>query len=94
MIFDVIGWVIIGVVAGFYAARTVGQESYTGRGPGGDLILALVGSVIGGLLARFLSLAGAVTGDAFVWPSLIFAALGAIVALSLARATSDQEVRR
>ncbi len=94
MIFDLIGWVIIGVVAGFYAARTVGQESYTGRGPGGDLILALIGSIVGGLIARFLSLAGAVTGDAFVWPSLIFAALGAMIALGLARATSGQEVRR
>ena len=94
MILEVVGGVSVGVVAGFYAARTVGQESYTGRGPGGDLIFAVVGSIVGGLIARFLSLAGAVTGDAFVWPSLIFAALGAIVALSLARATSDQEARR
>jgi uncharacterized membrane protein YeaQ/YmgE (transglycosylase-associated protein family) len=94
MLFDVIGWVIIGVVAGFYAARTVGQESYTGRGPGSDLIVALVGAILGGLNARLLSLGGPVTGDAFVWPSLIFAALGTLIALSFARATSSQEARR
>jgi uncharacterized membrane protein YeaQ/YmgE (transglycosylase-associated protein family) len=85
MLFDVIGWVIIGVVAGLYAGRAIGQESYTGRGPGGDLAYSVVGAVVGGLIARFLSLGGPVTSEAFVWPSLIFAALGTIIALALAK---------
>ncbi|HST05656.1 MAG TPA: hypothetical protein VLQ48_13095 [Chloroflexia bacterium] len=86
MIFDMVGWVIIGVVAGLYAGKTIGQESYTGRGPGGDLAYAVIGAVAGGLIARFLSLGGPVTGDAFVWPSLIFAGLGTVIALAFAKA--------
>ena len=88
MLFDVIGWVIIGLVAGWYASKLVGQSSYTGQGPQGDFGFALLGAIGGGIVARILSLGGPAAGNVFTWPSLIFAAIGTVIALSLVRAMS------
>jgi uncharacterized membrane protein YeaQ/YmgE (transglycosylase-associated protein family) len=93
LVLDVVGWVIIGLLAGWYANRLVEQASYTGYGPQGDFGFALVGSLAGGTIARILSVGGPAAGNTFMWQSLILAAIGAAIALGLARATSRQPAR-
>jgi uncharacterized membrane protein YeaQ/YmgE (transglycosylase-associated protein family) len=88
VVIDVIGWVVIGLLAGWYASKLVGQTSYTGYGPQGDFGFALLGSLAGGIVARILGVGGPAAGNTFTWLSLIVAAIGAIVALGLARASS------
>jgi uncharacterized membrane protein YeaQ/YmgE (transglycosylase-associated protein family) len=93
VVIDVIGWVLIGLIAGWNARRLVGQSSYTGYGPQGDFGFALLGAIVGGIFARILGIGGPAAGNTFIWLSLILAAIGTIIALSIARATSRQPAR-
>ncbi len=93
MVVDVVCWVIIGVLIGWNAPRLVEQSSYTGRGPQGDFGFALLGALLGGIFARLLGVGGHAAGDNFTWLTLIVAAIGATIALGLARATAKQTAR-
>ncbi len=70
-----ISWIILGLIAGFIGSKIVNR---TGEGVFLDIILGVVGAVIGGYL---FNLAGAqgVTG-LNIW-SLVVAVIGAIVVL-------------
>ena len=92
MVLDVIGWVAIGLLAGWFANRVVEQSSYTGYGPQGDFGFALLGAIIGGVIARILGVGGPAAGNTFTWLSLILAAIGTLIALGLARATAKRTV--
>jgi uncharacterized membrane protein YeaQ/YmgE (transglycosylase-associated protein family) len=85
-------WVVIGLLVGWNARRLVEQASYTGYGPQGDFGFALLGALIGGIIGRLLSLGGPVASNSFVWLSWILAAIGAIIALGIAGATSRRTV--
>lgn len=93
MVLDVLGWAIVGLLAGLYASRMMGQSSYTGYGPTGDLGFGFLGALIGGVVARLLSLGGPAAGNTFTWQSLLLAAVSAFIFLGLARATSKQAAR-
>ena len=45
------GWIIIGVVGGFFAGRVMRR---TGYGPGLDVVLGVVGAVIGAMVGRWI----------------------------------------
>ncbi len=75
MIWVIIGWIILGVVAGFIASKIVNRS---GEGFVGDLILGIIGAVVGGFLFNQFGLRGA--GDVS-WYSLFVAVIGAVIVL-------------
>ena len=70
-----IAWIVLGVVAGFIASKIVNKQ---GEGFIVDLILGIIGSVVGGFL---FSMVGVQTTGGFNVYSLIVAVIGAIVVL-------------
>jgi uncharacterized membrane protein YeaQ/YmgE (transglycosylase-associated protein family) len=72
-----IAWIILGLIAGFIASKIVNKA---GEGFLLDIILGIVGAVVGGWLFRTLGMPG-VTG--FNVYSLIVAVAGAVVFLAI-----------
>lgn len=74
---SILGWIILGLIAGYIASRIVDKS---GEGMMLDIALGIVGAIVGGLLFNFFGVAG-VTGLNIY--SLIVSVLGAIVVLAL-----------
>jgi uncharacterized membrane protein YeaQ/YmgE (transglycosylase-associated protein family) len=74
---SLIGWIIFGLIAGFIASKLVNKS---GEGLGLDIVLGVVGAVVGGFL---FSLVGAEPVTGFNIYSMIVAIIGAIVVLLL-----------
>ncbi len=72
---SIIGWIVLGLIAGFIASKVVNRR---GEGFFGDIILGIIGAVVGGLLFSAFGGAG-VTG--FNIYSLLVAIIGSIVVL-------------
>ena len=87
---DFIGWLIIGLIAGWLASMIMGRGGY---GVVGDIIVGVVGAFIGGFVAQLLGLAGPSAGNPFSWASLIFAIIGAIILIAIVRALSGSRAR-
>lgn len=85
-------WIVLGLIAGFIAAKTVNK---TGAGffPGAcffvDLVLGIVGAVVGGFIFTALGASG-VTG--FNLYSLVVSVIGAIVVLVIYHAIVGRRV--
>ncbi len=75
MVMSVIGWIVLGLIAGYIASMLVNQR---GEGLAFDVVLGIVGAVIGGWLFNAFGAAG-VTGFN-IW-SLLVAVVGAVVLL-------------
>jgi len=71
----IIAWIILGAVAGFIASKIVNKA---GEGFLMDIVLGIVGAVVGGFIFRQFGAAG-VTG--FNLYSLLVAVVGAVVFL-------------
>ncbi len=82
----IIGWLLIGLVAG-----VVGKLIMPGKDPGGCVVTILIG-IAGALLAGFVAQSSGVTLDGF-WRSYGAATLGAIVLLALYRLIIARRVR-
>lgn len=87
---DIIGWLIIGGIAGWLASVVMGRGGY---GIVGDIVVGIVGALIGGLVARLLNIGGPAASDPFSWVSLIFAIIGAIILIAVLRAISGGRSR-
>jgi uncharacterized membrane protein YeaQ/YmgE (transglycosylase-associated protein family) len=74
----VVAWLVVGLVAGWLAARVMGGGGY---GLFGDIALGLVGALLGGLLFGLLRGDEGVIGDAGFWGSIAVAFLGACALL-------------
>jgi uncharacterized membrane protein YeaQ/YmgE (transglycosylase-associated protein family) len=72
---SIIGWIILGLIAGFIASKIVNKE---GQGFFLDIVLGVIGAVIGGWLFGVFGATG-VTG--FNLYSMFVAIVGAIVVL-------------
>lgn len=84
---DILSWIVVGIIAGFLAKSVV-----PGEGPGGvlgDLVIGIVGAVIGGWLFNMFGHIG-VTG-LNVW-SIVVAFIGSVVLLWLVRALTGGRV--
>ncbi len=77
MVIGVIGWMVLGLIAGYIASMLVNKR---GEGLAFDILLGMVGAVIGGWLFNAAGTAG-VTG--FNLWSLLVAVVGAVVLLLL-----------
>jgi uncharacterized membrane protein YeaQ/YmgE (transglycosylase-associated protein family) len=72
---SIIGWIILGLLAGFIASKIVNK---TGAGAFMDIVLGIVGAVVGGFVFNLVGDAG-VTG-LNLW-SLLVSVLGAVLVL-------------
>ncbi|MCY7368455.1 MAG: GlsB/YeaQ/YmgE family stress response membrane protein [Chamaesiphon sp.] len=82
--FGILGWAVLGLVAG-----AIAKAIYPGAQGGGliaTMVLGIVGAFIGGTLYTLISTGkfaiAALSGAALI-PSLVFAVLGAMVAIFL-----------
>jgi uncharacterized membrane protein YeaQ/YmgE (transglycosylase-associated protein family) len=70
-----VAWIVLGLIAGFIGSKIVNK---TGEGLIMDIILGIVGAVVGGWLAGFFGLAGVSGLNIY---SIAIAVGGAIVVL-------------
>jgi uncharacterized membrane protein YeaQ/YmgE (transglycosylase-associated protein family) len=71
----VIGWIIVGLVAGWLATQVMGTRG----GCVGNTLLGLVGAIVGGVLFSLLGLGGATN----IVGSIAIATVGAVVILAI-----------
>jgi uncharacterized membrane protein YeaQ/YmgE (transglycosylase-associated protein family) len=77
----IISWIVVGIIAGWLAKFVI-----PGEGPGGvlgDLIIGVIGAVLGGWIWNYFGHVGA-TGINI--PSIIVAFVGSVILLFIARA--------
>jgi uncharacterized membrane protein YeaQ/YmgE (transglycosylase-associated protein family) len=74
---SILGWIILGLISGFIASKIVNNA---GEGAVLDIVLGIVGALVGGWLFTRFGMAG-VTG--FNLYSMLVAVVGAIVVLFL-----------
>lgn len=76
----VLAWIVAGLVAGWLAGLIV-----RGRGFGclGDIVLGIVGALIGGFVVSFLPLN--LSGSYGFWGTVVIAFLGALILAALGR---------
>lgn len=72
---SVIAWIVLGLIAGFIASKIINKQ---GEGLVMDIVLGVVGAVVGGWLFRMVGMSG-VTGLNLY--SLLVAVLGAVAFL-------------
>ena len=70
-----LAWIILGLISGFIASKIVNRS---GEGAFLDIVLGIIGAIVGGLLFGLLGMRG-VSG--LNLHSLIVAAVGAIIVL-------------
>jgi uncharacterized membrane protein YeaQ/YmgE (transglycosylase-associated protein family) len=75
MLGTLIAWIVVGVIAGWLASKIMGSE----RGCLGNLLLGLVGAIIGGILFSLLGLGGATN----IIGSIVIATIGAVLVLAI-----------
>jgi uncharacterized membrane protein YeaQ/YmgE (transglycosylase-associated protein family) len=81
-----LAWIVLGLIAGFIASKIVNQQ---GEGVFLDIVLGIVGSIVGGLVFRLFGAAGVSGLNLY---SLIVAVIGAIVTLLLYHAVRRTHV--
>ena len=83
----IIGWIIIGLIAGALAKLIM-----PGDDPGGifiTIILGIAGALVGGFLAGLIGIGGGGT----IW-TIIIATIGAIILLAIYRAVAGSRAAR
>ena len=83
---SVLGWIVLGLIAGFVASNITKSS---GQGMLLDLVLGIVGAVVGGYLFTAIGAAG-ITG--FNLYSAFVAIIGAVVVLCIYHAVSGRSV--
>ena len=76
-----IAWIVLGLIAGFIASRIVNSR---GEGVIRDILLGIVGSIIGGWIFDFFRLSkvfGVVRESGFNLMNLLIAIVGAVIFL-------------
>lgn len=81
---SIIGWIVFGVIAGFIASKIVNKQ---GEGFIVDLVLGVIGAVVGGWLFERFGADG-VTG--FNIYSMIVAIIGAVIVLFIYHAITGR----
>ena len=81
-------WVILGLLAGFIASHLV---NHRGEGMVLDVLLGIVGAVVGGWLAHLLGLAGVTRPNLY---SVIVSTVGAVVLLFVYHAVRRNVIGR
>lgn len=82
----IIGWIILGGLAGWIASMLAGTNKQ--QGLLGNIVVGIIGGLLGGFIVRLFGVDG-VTG--FNFASLAVAVLGAVVALWIWKALSGRK---
>jgi uncharacterized membrane protein YeaQ/YmgE (transglycosylase-associated protein family) len=80
-----IAWLIVGLLAGFLAGKVMSGAGY---GIIGDIVVGLIGAVIGGFVFGLF-----VPGDAGFWGSVLVAFLGACILIFIVRSVALNRTR-
>ena len=72
---SVIAWIVLGLIAGFIASKIVNRA---GEGALLDIVLGIIGAVVGGWLFNMFGMPGVTGFNAY---SMLVAVLGAVVVL-------------
>jgi uncharacterized membrane protein YeaQ/YmgE (transglycosylase-associated protein family) len=72
---SIIGWIILGLIAGFIASKIVNKQ---GEGFIGDLVLGVIGAVVGGFLFAQFGYQGVSGLNIY---SMFVAVIGAVIVL-------------
>jgi len=72
---SIIGWIILGLIAGFIASKIVNKQ---GEGFIGDLVLGVIGAVVGGFLFAQFGYQGVSGLNLY---SMFVAVIGAVIVL-------------
>jgi uncharacterized membrane protein YeaQ/YmgE (transglycosylase-associated protein family) len=72
---SIIAWIVLGLIAGFIASKIVNKS---GEGAVLDIVLGVVGAVVGGWLFSFFGMSGVSGLNIY---SLVVAVIGAVVVL-------------
>jgi uncharacterized membrane protein YeaQ/YmgE (transglycosylase-associated protein family) len=83
---SIIGWILLGLIAGFIASKIVNKS---GEGFFLDIVLGIVGAIVGGFIFSVFGASG-VTG--FNLYSMIVAIIGAIIVLVIYHAVFGRKV--
>jgi uncharacterized membrane protein YeaQ/YmgE (transglycosylase-associated protein family) len=81
---SILGWIVLGLIAGYIASRIVDNS---GKGPLLDMILGIVGAMVGG---EVFSALGAAPITGFNLWSLFVAVIGAVIILVIYHAISGR----
>ena len=81
---SIIGWLVLGLIAGFIASKIVNKS---GQGILMDIVLGIVGAIVGGYLFTFFGHQGV---DGFNLYSMFVAVIGAIVILLIYHAVTGR----
>jgi uncharacterized membrane protein YeaQ/YmgE (transglycosylase-associated protein family) len=87
---DSLAWIVVGLIAGWLASQAVHGGGY---GPAGDIVVGMVGAVIGGFLA------GAVfnspdTVNGINISSIFVAFVGSVILIVLLRSVSGRRLAK
>jgi uncharacterized membrane protein YeaQ/YmgE (transglycosylase-associated protein family) len=84
---DIVGWIILGFIAGALSGAVVGGR--TARGCLPNIVVGVLGAIVGGWLARQL---GFGQGEGFL-AAIVVAVIGAIVVRVILEAVSPRDRR-
>lgn len=73
----IIGWIIVGLIAGWLASTLMGRKG----GIVSNALLGLVGSIVGGVLFTLVGLSGASN----IVGSIVIATVGAVIVLAIVK---------
>ena len=84
----ILAWIVVGLIAGFLASQVIRGGGY---GLIGDIIVGIVGAVIGGFLAAtLLKIPNAVNGINVT--SILVAFIGAVILIAILRMVSGRRL--
>jgi uncharacterized membrane protein YeaQ/YmgE (transglycosylase-associated protein family) len=90
MIGTIIMWLVVGFLAGLLAKAVVPGASQKPSGFWGTAILGIVGAIVGGFIYYLVSGGNSGFRTHFDLPSILWAALGAVVVVFIERALSSR----
>ena len=85
----IIAWIVIGIIAGFITGKLMQGSGY---GMFMDMVIGLIGAVVGGFLATHLGLAG--PGQSGMLMTILIAVVGAVILTVLLRLVTGGRVRQ
>ena len=74
---SIVAWLVVGLIAGFVASKLVNKS---GEGVVLDIVLGVIGAVVGGFLFNLMGAGGA---DGINLYSILVAVVGAVVVLMI-----------
>ncbi len=82
---SIIGWIVLGLIAGWLAGQVMKGGGY---GLLGDIVLGIIGAILGGFLTGLILGRDMVSG--FNIESLIVAFIGAVILIAISRAITGR----